>query len=105
MQHSYFFLMIEYLYACYYTESKEYTKALNIFDTILSHTQTAGSYKSLLILQERAQLLALMGKYEEACQAYESLNTLKDSLDERIISGKSIRFMLFTKLIKMNWTT
>ena len=80
-QHSYFFLMIEYLYACYYTESKEYTKALNIFDTILSHTQTAGSYKSLLILQERAQLLALMGKYEEACQAYESLNTLKDSLD------------------------
>ena len=80
-QHSYFFLMIEYLYACYYTESKEYTKALNIFDTILSHTQTAGSYKSLLILQERAQLLALMGKNEEACQAYESLNTLKDSLD------------------------
>ena len=73
--------MIEYLYACYYTESKEYTKALNIFDTILSHTQTAGSYKSLLILQERAQLLALMGKNEEACQAYESLNTLKDSLD------------------------
>ena len=80
-QHSYFFLMIEYLYACYYTESKEYAKALNIFDTILSHTQTAGSYKSLLILQERAQLLALMGKNEEACQAYESLNTLKDSLD------------------------
>lgn len=73
--------MIEYLYACYYTESKEYAKALNIFDTILSHTQTAGSYKSLLILQERAQLLALMGKNEEACQAYESLNTLKDSLD------------------------
>ena len=65
----------------YYTESKEYAKALNIFDTILSHTQTAGSYKSLLILQERAQLLALMGKNEEACQAYESLNTLKDSLD------------------------
>lgn len=80
-QHSYFFLMIEYLYACYYTESKEYTKALNIFDTILSHTQTADSYKSLLIQQERAQLLALMGKNEEACQAYESLNTLKDSLD------------------------
>ena len=80
-QHSYFFLMIEYLYACYYTESKEYAKALNIFDTILSHTQTAGSYKSLPILQERAQLLALMGKNEEACQAYESLNTLKDSLD------------------------
>ena len=80
-QHSYFFLMIEYLYACYYTESKEYAKALNIFDTILSHTQTAGSYKSLLILQERALLLALMGKNEEACQAYESLNTLKDSLD------------------------
>ena len=80
-QHSYFFLIIEYLYACYYTESKEYAKALNIFDTILSHTQTAGSYKSLLILQERAQLLALMGKNEEACQAYESLNTLKDSLD------------------------
>ena len=80
-QHSYFFLMIEYLYACYYTESKEYAKALNIFDTILSHTQTAGSYKSLLILQERAQLLALMGKNEEAYQAYESLNTLKDSLD------------------------
>lgn len=82
-QHSYFFLMIEYLYACYYTESKEYAKALNIFDTILSHTQTAGSYKSLLILQERAQLLALMGKNEEAYQAYESLNTLKDSLDTK----------------------
>lgn len=40
-QHSYFFLMIEYLYACYYTESKEYTKALNIFDTyFITHSNS-----------------------------------------------------------------
>lgn len=80
-RHSYFLLMIKYLYSCYYTESKEYSKALDIFDDMLSHNQNTNSYESLLIVQERAHLLALMGKNEEACLAYESFNTLKDSLD------------------------
>lgn len=80
-RHSYFLLMIKYLYSCYYTESEEYSKALDIFDDMLSHNQNTNSYESLLIVQERAHLLALMGKNEEACLAYESFNTLKDSLD------------------------
>lgn len=80
-RHSYFLLMIKYLYSCYYTESKEYSKALNIFDDMLSHIQNTNSYESLLIVHERAQLLALMGNNEEACLAYESFNTFKDSLD------------------------
>lgn len=77
----YFHLMIQYLYSCYYTESKEYTQALAILDEILSHTKAADSYKSLEIQKERAHILTLMGKNKEACEAYERFNTCKDSLD------------------------
>lgn len=79
--HPYYHLMITYLYSCYYTESKEYLQALSRCDDILSHIRNIDSYNALLIQQERAQILALMGKNEEACEAYESFNAFKDSLE------------------------
>lgn len=79
--HSYYLLMIKYLYSCYYTESKEYPQALNICEDLLSHMRNIDSYNALSIQQERAQILALMGKNEEACEVYESFNAFKDSLE------------------------
>lgn len=82
-QFLYFQLMIKYLYSCYYTESKEYLQALSILDELLSYTRDVNSYKSLQLQQERAQILALMGKNKEACEVYEVFNTRKDSLDAK----------------------
>lgn len=79
--HSYYLLMTKYLYSSYYTESEEYLQALKIFDEILSNMRAADSYNSLLIKQERTKILALMGKNEEACEAYDFLNSFKDSLE------------------------
>lgn len=78
---SYFKVMIEYLYSCYYIETKEYTQALAIFDEILSLMSIPDSYRYLQMLQERARILTLMDAHEEACKAYETFNSLKDSLD------------------------
>lgn len=78
---SYFKVMIEYLYSCYYIETKEYTRALAIFDEILSQISVPDSYRYLQMLQERARILTLMDAHEEACKAYETFNSLKDSLD------------------------
>lgn len=78
---SYFKVMIEYLYSCYYIETKDYTRALAIFDEILSQMSVPDSYRYLQMLQEQARILTLMDAHEEACKAYESFNSLKDSLD------------------------
>ena len=78
---SYYLLMTKYLYSRYYTESEDYIQALKIFDETPLHISTAASYNSIPIQQERAQILALMGKNEEACETYESLNAIKDSLE------------------------
>lgn len=78
---SYFKVMIKYLYSCYYIETKEYTRALAIFDEILLQMSVPDSYRYLQMLQERTRILTLMDAHEEACKAYESFNSLKDSLD------------------------
>lgn len=79
--HAYFNIMIHYLYSCYFIETKEYARALENLDVILSQMRAPDSYQYLQILQERGRILALMGNKEEACKAYESFILLKDSLD------------------------
>ena len=79
--HSYFPVMIQYLYSCYYIETKEYAEALDMLNAILAKMSVPDSYRYLQILQERTKVLVLMGNNEEACKAYESFNAIKDSLD------------------------
>lgn len=79
--HSYFPVMIQHLYSCYYIETKEYAKALDMLNKILSKMNVPDSYRYLQILQERTKVLVLMGNNDEACRAYEAFNAIKDSLD------------------------
>ena len=75
----YFLLLIKYLYASYHIAAKEYTQALQSYDELLPYVKESGSYKE--ISQERAKVLSLMGRIEEACEEYEVINARKDSLD------------------------
>lgn len=77
----YYSSLIKYMNAAYHIASKEYDKALEEYDEILLQTEVAGSYNHLQIQQERANILALMGENQKACEAYEVINTRKDSLD------------------------
>lgn len=80
-EYPYYIAIINYLYACYYIESKEYNKALDEYDKLLSITQKVGSSKHVELLRERARILTLMGNHQEACNVYEFFNAHKDSLD------------------------
>lgn len=60
---------------------KEYTQALQSYDELLPYVKESGSYKDIQISQERAKVLSLMGRIEEACEEYEVINARKDSLD------------------------
>ena len=77
----YFLLLIKYLYASYHIAAKEYTQALQSYDELLPYVKESGSYKDIQISQERAKVLSLMGRIEEACEEYEVINARKDSLD------------------------
>ena len=78
---AYFVLVIKYLYASYHIAAKEYTQALQSYDELLPYVKESGSYKDIQISQERAKVLSLMGRIEEACEEYEVINARKDSLD------------------------
>lgn len=78
----YFLLLIKYLYASYHIAAKEYTQALQSYDELLPYVKESGSYKDIQISQERAKVLSLMGRIEEACEEYEVINARKDSLGQ-----------------------
>ena len=62
-------------------EIMQYTQALQSYDELLPYVKESGSYKDIQISQERAKVLSLMGRIEEACEEYEVINARKDSLD------------------------
>lgn len=79
----YFLMIVKYLYGCYYIASKEYPLALKIYDELMLTLRNTCSYRNAQIAQEHARILALMGKYEESCKAYDDINTRKDSLNTK----------------------
>ena len=79
--HHYYQTLTYYIYAIYHLAEKNYPAALEQYDRLLNHIASSTSYRRIQILQERANLLARMGRTEEACRSYENINTLKDSLD------------------------
>ena len=79
----YFFMIVKYLYGCYYIASKEYPLALKIYDELMLTLRNTCSYRNAQIAQEHARILALMGKYEESCKAYDDINMRKDSLNTK----------------------
>lgn len=77
----YFFWTVKYLYARYHIVSKEYAKALEVYDELLPSLRDNCLYRNMQISQERVKVLTLMGRNREACEAYEMINACKDSLD------------------------
>lgn len=82
----YYGSMLNYLYSYYHIETKEYALALKEFDKVLQSTLLNGTYRHTQIQQERAEILALMGETQEACDTYESINARRDSLDAQSYS-------------------
>lgn len=82
----YYKVIIKFLYSRYHLQSKDYHLALKELDELLLGVNYSGSYKYSQMLQERAELLAHMGKSLEACQTYDSINKYKDSLDAQSYS-------------------
>ncbi len=82
-QYNYHYYWNSYYYinAKYHLAKKDYPGALAEYDRLLNQTPVSVSYQYMQLLQERANILALMGRMEEACLAYEKINIQKDSLD------------------------
>ncbi|WP_195371093.1 MULTISPECIES: HAMP domain-containing sensor histidine kinase [Parabacteroides] len=82
------------IYGSYYQHSKQYNKALAIFDTLLPvwrQRNTMGSY--LDMLDRKADVLLKIGRDREASQLYQEYAFLSDSLSK-------VRF--YDKLAEMN---
>lgn len=77
----YYITVDTYMNARYYIQSKQYEKALLEYDKLLGLTKKSGLSRHIILLQERAEILELMGERKEACEVYETVNNLKDSLD------------------------
>lgn len=82
----YYGSMLNYLYTYYHIETKEYALAVKGFDKILQNTLLNSTYRHTQIQQERAEILALMGETQEACETYESIDARRDSLDAQSYS-------------------
>lgn len=77
---SHFRNLLYYMYANYYKSKKKYEQALKRYDLLLQEIQTKVSYKYTRMLEERANLLMLMGRAQEACIMCQFINEKKDSL-------------------------
>lgn len=82
----YYNSMLNYLYCYYHIKTKEYALALKDFDEVLQNALSYGSYRHIQIQRERADILIFMGESQEACDAYESINARRDSLDAQSYS-------------------
>lgn len=77
-----FLFIINCLFATYYQTIGEYEKALAQYE--LLHTEAPGSYRAgnlILLYEEQAKLLTLMGRIDDACRIYQQANQRKDSMN------------------------
>lgn len=77
----YYISVTQFLVSTLHIESKEYDSALKEHDELIRNSNKIGPYRYAQVMQEHAEILALMGKSQEACAAYDSINAYKDSLD------------------------
>lgn len=82
----YYTSLVKYIYSIYHIKKKEYALALKEFDEVLQSTILTGSYRYAQIQQERAEILTFMEKTQDACDAYELINSCRDSLDAQSYS-------------------
>lgn len=82
----YYSSLVKYIYSIYHIKTKEYALALKEFDEVLQNTILAGSYRYTQIQQERVEILTFMEKNQDACDAYELINSCRDSLDAQSYS-------------------
>ena len=79
--YSYYLSSTDLLFSLYHLKTKQYAQALREYDELLQNVDELGPYRYTQMLQERADILALMGKNLEACQTYDSINSCRDSLN------------------------
>ena len=64
--------VLDYLYASYYKQNKQYDRALEKYSNLLKKSSRLSNQHIQLNLQQKAQLLSKLGQTDQACLIYQT---------------------------------
>lgn len=74
---------LQTIYASYYHQSKQYDKAIALYDSLLYLWKTRNSMSAYLeVMKNKAEILDESGRYKQAVQVYQEYAVLNDSLSK-----------------------